>query len=398
LSLITPNFIQLALRTHRSCLLKKKQAMKLVERIHSPGPKKILALDGGGIRGTLALEILAKIENVLREALKRDDSFVLADYFDFISGTSTGAIIAAGLALGMPVEKLRSFYLENGQAMFEKASVLKRLHHLYEDEKLRAKLKEVFGEDTKLGSGRINTLLMMVMRNATTDSPWPVSNNPYAKFNDRSLPDCNLDLPLWQLVRASTAAPVFFPPETVQIGAQKFVFVDGGITPFNNPAFQSFLMATVEPYHVNWRTGENKMLLVSVGTGASPYVNANLEAADMNLVHNVTAIPNALMFAALNEQDTLCRIFGKCLAGPKIDSEIGDLIGSKGPVQPKLFTYLRYNAELTRRGLDDLGLSDVNPENVQKLDSVEFIPELQRVGRAVAEREVRKENFAEFLQ
>jgi hypothetical protein len=140
------------------------------------------------------------------------------------------------------------------------------------------------------------------------------------------------------------------------------------------------------------------MLVVSVGTGASPYVNANLEAADMNLVHNVTAIPNALMFAALNEQDTLCRIFGKCLAGPKIDSEIGDLIGSKGPVQPKLFTYLRYNAELTRRGLDDLGLSDVNPENVQKLDSVEFIPELQRVGRAVAEREVQKENFAEFLQ
>jgi patatin-like phospholipase/acyl hydrolase len=372
--------------------------MTLEERIKSPRPKKILALDGGGIRGMLTLEILAKIESVLRAALGRDDSFVLADYFDFISGTSTGAIIAAGLAMGRSVAEMRNFYLENGKTMFEKAAVLKRLHHLYEDEKLRAKLKEVYGEDTTLGSDRIKTLLMMVMRNATTDSPWPVSNNPYAKFNDRSLPDCNLDVPLWQLVRASTAAPVFFPPETVQIGAQKFVFVDGGITPFNNPAFQSFLMATVEPYHVNWRTGENKMLLVSVGTGASPYVNANLEAADMNLVHNVTAIPNALMFAALNEQDTLCRIFGKCLAGPKIDSEIGDLIGSKGPVQPKLFTYLRYNAELTRRGLDDLGLSDVNPENVQKLDSVEFIPELQRVGRAVAEREVRKENFAEFLQ
>jgi patatin-like phospholipase/acyl hydrolase len=345
----------------------------------------------------LTLEILAKIENMLRDALGRDASFVLADYFDFISGTSTGAIIAAGLALGMPVDKLRNFYLENGQAMFEKASVLKRLHHLYEDEKLRAKLKEVFGEDTKLGSERIKTLLMMVMRNATTDSPWPVSNNPYAKYNDRRLPDCNLELPLWQLVRASTAAPVFFPPETVQIGAQKFVFVDGGITPFNNPAFQSFLMATVEPYRVNWQTGENKMLVVSVGTGASPHANANLEAADLNLVHNVAAIPNALMFAALNEQDALCRVFGKCLAGEKIDSEIGDLIGSKGPAQPKLFTYMRYNAELTRKGLDRLGLHDIEPENVQKLDSVQFIPELQRVGKAIAEREVRQKDFAAFL-
>lgn len=371
--------------------------MALMERINSPGPKKILALDGGGIRGILTLEILAKIENVLREALNRDGSFVLADYFDFISGTSTGAIIAAGLAMGRSVTAMKNFYLENGQAMFEKASVLKRLHHLYEDEKLRAKLKEVYGEDTKLGSDRIKTLLMMVMRNATTDSPWPVSNNPHAKYNDRSLPDCNLELPLWQLVRASTAAPVFFPPETVQIGAQQFVFVDGGITPYNNPAFQTFLMATVEPYRLNWATGQNKMLVVSVGTGASPHANANLEAGDMHLVHNVAAIPNALMFAALNEQDTLCRIFGKCLAGHLLDSEIGDLIGSKGPARPKLFTYMRYNAELTRQGLDRLGLHDLKPENVQKLDSVEFIPELQRVGHAVAEREVRQKDFSAFL-
>jgi uncharacterized protein len=53
------------------------------------------------------------------------------------------------------------------------------------------------------------------MRNVTTDSPWPVTNNPYAKYNARNRADRNLDLPLWQLVRASTAAPVYFPPEVV---------------------------------------------------------------------------------------------------------------------------------------------------------------------------------------
>jgi patatin-like phospholipase/acyl hydrolase len=362
-----------------------------------PGPKKILALDGGGIRGILTLEILAKLENLLCEALGRDESFVLADYFDFISGTSTGAIIAAGLSLGMPVETLKNFYLENGKEMFDKASVLRRFHHLYEDQKLKEKLKEVFGEDTRLGSEKLRTLLMMVMRNASTDSPWPVSNNPHAKYNDRSLADCNLDMPLWQLVRASTAAPVYFPPEIVKVGAQEFIFVDGGITPYNNPAFQSFLMATVEPYRLNWPTGEDKLLVVSLGTGASPHANANLDLSDMNILYNVGSIPSALMFAALNEQDFLCRVFGKCLVGHQLDSEIGDLIGSKGPAQPKLFTYMRYNAELTRKGLDSLGLNEVKPENVQKLDSIEYIPELQRVGRAVAEKYVRKEDFAAFL-
>ena len=60
------------------------------------------------------------------------------------------------------------------------------------------------------------------------------------------------------------------------------------------------------------------------------------------------------MFAALNEQDFLCRVFGKCLAGDPLDREVGDMIGKRGPVWPKLFTYLRYNAELTRAGLEGL--------------------------------------------
>ena len=117
-----------------------------------------------------------------------------------------------------------------------------------------------------------------------------------------------------------------------------------------------FVMATVEPYNLNWPAGEDKMLVVSVGTGTSPYANADLRPDEMNVLYNATSIPSALMFAALNEQDFLCRVFGRCLAGDPLDREVGDMIGKRGPVQPKLFTYLRYNAELTRAGLDELDL------------------------------------------
>jgi patatin-like phospholipase/acyl hydrolase len=370
--------------------------MILKGKIEAKGSKKILALDGGGIRGILSIEVLAKIERLLREKLGKDEKFVLADYFDFIAGTSTGAIIATCLSWGMSTDRIRNFYLENGEEMFDRASILSRYRHKFVDKKLSARLKNEFGIDTTLGSENLMTVLMIVLRNATTDSPWPVTNNPKAKYNDRTRADCNLNLPLWQLVRASTAAPTYFPPEVVQVGDKSFIFVDGGVTMYNNPSFLAFLMATVEPFNLSWPSGEDKILLVSIGTGTSPDANADLAPDEMNLLYNARSIPAALMFSALNEQDFLCRVFGKSLAGDPLDREVGDMIGVQGPVQRKLFTYLRYNAELTYGGLATLGLSDVEPTNVQRLDSVEFVTDLQRVGKAVAERKVKAEHFADF--
>ncbi len=371
--------------------------MKLEERIKSPTSKKILTLDGGGIRGILSLEILQKIEDQLKAQMGGKSNFVLADYFDFISGTSTGAIIAAGLALGKSVKWIKNFYLESGKDMFDRASILKRFRYKYEDEKLISKLKEVFKEDTLLGSDKIRSVLMMVMRNASTDSPWPVSNNPFAKYNDPEREDCNLNIPLWQLVRASTAAPVYFPPESISLGSKEFIFVDGGVTVYNNPSFISFLMATIEPYKFKWSTGEDNMLIVSVGTGSSPKANADLQPSEMNLLYNAGSIPAALMYAALNEQDMLCRVFGKCLAGDVLDREIKDLINSNGPVSPKLFTYMRYSAELSAEGLEELGLGHLNPKDVQKMDSVNFIKELQLIGQKVADLKVKQDHFKGFI-
>ena len=319
----------------------------------------------------------------------------MSDYFDYIAGTSTGAIIATCISIGMTVDEIAKFYHESGPAMFSRAGLLKRFWYKFNDESLAQQLQSIL-EKMTLGDPKIRTLLMLVLRNATTDSPWPVSNNPRAKYNLRDRDNCNLDLPLWQLVRASTAAPTYFPPELVTVGKQDFLFVDGGVTMYNNPAFQMFLMATLEPYQLQWETGVDKMLVISAGTGTSPSPDANLQSGEMNLAYQASSIPSALMYAAQTEQDLLCRVFGKTLAGCEIDREIGDLKNTSGPIKEKLFTYARYNAELSDKGLAQLGLSEIRPEHVRQMDSVEFIPEMQKVGKRIAEIEVKPEHFAAF--
>ena len=366
------------------------------ERIMRPGPKRILTLDGGGIRGVVALEILAKIESMLGQRYGREGSFVLADYFDFVAGTSTGAIIAAGIANGFSVAKILSFYLECGATMFERASLFERFHSKYRDDAFSAKLRDVFGGDVLLGSENLQTLLMMVMRNASTDEAWCVTNNPFSKFNE-DLRHPQLSLPLWKMVRASTAAPSFFPPEVVKLAEHEFVFIDGCISTYNNPAFQAFLHATAQPYGIRWPTGQQELLLVSIGAGNVPHVNRNLKRSDMNLLYDAVELTPAMILSSVHEQDMLCRLFGRCLAGPALDRELGDLVDIAAPGGRNLFTYLRYNENLTAEGLARLGLSHIAPEFVQPMDSVLHIDALAEIGREIGERQVRLDHFADFL-
>src|SRR6185503_15552889 len=154
--------------------------MSVEDKANKTGPRKLLALDGGGIRGVMTLEVLAKIESELQKKLGRGDDFLLSDYFDYIAGTSTGAIIAACLSLGMRVADITKFYVDSGPDMFDKANLLERYYkNKFHDEKLKATLKRVIQDktgdaETKLGSDALKTYLLLVLRNATTDSPWPL--------------------------------------------------------------------------------------------------------------------------------------------------------------------------------------------------------------------------------
>jgi uncharacterized protein len=371
-------------------------------------PRKLLALDGGGIRGILTLEVLLKMEQLLAEATGEGETFRLCDFFDYIGGTSTGAIIAAGLARGMSAGELLEFYQQTGPAMFDKAFILYRVRYLYRSEPLADELKETFGERTNLLPENLKCLLLVVTRNVTTDSPWPISSNPLAKYNELSRPDSNLKIPLWQLVRASTAAPVFFAPEVLQWDpndpTKTFKFVDGGLTPYNNPAFLLWRMATQAPYRLNWKNGERNLLLVSVGTGAAPRLDADVYSRD-NIMENVANLPSALMYGAQVDQDINCRMVGRCVYGDIIDRELGDLIpkDENGSVVPlsqdtgRAFVYARYNADLSAPWLSKMGLGDIDPTNVGKLDSVDYIDDLRRVGRRVGE-EVKLEHFGPFVE
>jgi hypothetical protein len=281
---------------------------------------------------------------------------------------------------------------------YAKRVVDKEAYAKYPDKPLADKLKELVGGDaTTLGTDNLRTLLLLVLSNVTTDSPWPLSNNPRALYNDPGLRDSNAKFPLWQVVRASTAAPTYFPPQEINVGGDTFVFVDGGVTSYNNPAFQLFLQATLEPYGVMWPVGEKNMLLVSVGTGLHPNAQQGLRSNDLHAAAAISTATESLFNAAMYQQDQLCRVFGRCLCGDALDSEIGDLVNKKGPVEPsRLFTYARYNATLTAQGLNDLGLARINPKDVESLDSVEHMKELQEIGTAVAERKVKASHFAGF--
>lgn len=371
----------------------------LAERFESPKPqRKVLALDGGGIRGIITLEILSALERQLAQRLGRGADFRLCEYFDYVGGTSTGAIIAAGIARGMSVAELLDIYTKHGAELFDKAFVLARLKNLYKSEPIAQIMRQKFGTNTTLEPQHLRCLLLAVTQNVTTDSPWPISSNPLAKYNDLSRADCNLKIPLWQLVRASTAAPVYFPPEVLQwdpVDPDKaFVFVDGGMTPYNNPAFVLFRMATDPAYRLNWAKGEDKLLIVSVGTGAAASAGPDATDAHRNLLSNVAHMPGGLMYAMLVDQDINCRTIGRCTHGAPIDRELGDMVPRDGaaneiPLSQNLgraFLYARYNAELSRKGLADMGLAGIEPDDVQQLDSVKHVDDLSSVGKAVAKQ------------
>jgi hypothetical protein len=384
------------------------------QKYASPRPRRLLALTGGGIRGIMTLEILRVIERQLAAQTGAGDAFRLGDFFDFIAGTSTGAIIAAGLSLGMPVDELARFYEASGRAMFQKAWVGQRLWSKFQAGPLQQKIRAVLrdersGQDRTLGARDLRCLLMVVARNENTDSAWPLTNNPFARYNDPALGEhSNLAIPLWQLVRASTAAPTYFTPEELRVRADlKYTFVDGGITPYNDPAFLLFRTVTAPQFGLGWPADERQLMLVSVGTGMAPRIDLAFDHAGRNLLSNAAHVPGALMNGAAADQDINCRHVGRCAFGAAIDSELGDMIPRHGdpltgtPVPlaqdcGRAFLYARYDPILTPQGLADIGLGDVRPSVVRGMDAVAKLPLMQEVGRAYAERYVDMELFRHF--
>jgi len=281
----------------------------------------------------------------------------------------------------------QAFVLDNLQFLFKRA----RLHRLWIGKFDRSdkadRLKAFLGPDCTLGSPDLKTLLLMVLHNITTDAAWVVSNAPASPYNLRTRDDCNLDLPLWQVARASAAAPTFYPAERIRLGRnspREYVFVDGGMTGYNNPSFMAFLYATSSPYGLNWPVGEGAVSLLSLGSGLVRRYNEGRGPGDLNLWFHARKAAFGVIAATDRSQDLICRTLGRCRIVTPLESSIGDMGNARTCAEPRQFDYYRINPILSHEGLASIGCGGVDPFRVSQFDKVDAVDDYLKVGHAVA--------------
>lgn len=221
---------------------------------------RILSLSGGGARGVFSAAALCELHDALRNKMGRDD-VLLADYFDLIVGTSTGGLIALGLAFRQPPAKLLEFYVKHGPVIFKRRSRLQNIlsgrwltKPGYDSAPLRAAVEALLGTGTKLGSSHRPLVLPAVM--AKDGQPGCLKTQHHDDFYfDYQMEAADAAL-------ATAAAPIFFPAvQTAQRGA----LLDGGLWA-NCPV----LVGVIEAMRFFGQTPDNIDVL-SIGTVRAPF-------------------------------------------------------------------------------------------------------------------------------
>ncbi len=138
-------------------------------QLFGPGPKRILSLDGGGVRGSITVAFLERIEALLSAHSGRPVR--LGDHFHLVGGTSTGAIIAGALALGFRGEQVRELYTELAPLAFKRQRwSLPILQPKFDVRGLRGQIERFVG-DLELQSDELITGLCVVSKRIDTGSP-----------------------------------------------------------------------------------------------------------------------------------------------------------------------------------------------------------------------------------
>lgn len=192
---------------------------------------RILALDGGGLRGTFTAAVLARWDDMIKSGGGND----LVKHFDLIAGTSTGAILAIGLGLGHTPAQLLKFYLDQGPKIFPKDRKLRHwLRSKHESKTLRELLVEVFGAK-KLSKDSSCRLVIPTVRANHGEAEAIVTAHcrDRTAFQDISAVDAAL---------ASSAAPTYFDEATWEGSVTKESYLDGGIWA-NNPVMPAIAEA-----------------------------------------------------------------------------------------------------------------------------------------------------------
>jgi hypothetical protein len=174
--------------------------------------RRILTIDGGGIKGAFPAAFLAKLEEELGEPI--------VDYFDLIAGTSTGGIIAIGLGLGIAAKEIFALYEKNGRRIFPHTlgfALPGVFHAKYAKAALPEVLREVFG-DRLLGESR--TRIVIPSLNLATEyvHVYKTSHHP-GLVKDLAVPAVEVAL-------ATVAAPTYFP---IHLSPEGVPFIDGSV-------------------------------------------------------------------------------------------------------------------------------------------------------------------------
>lgn len=217
--------------------------------------KRILSVDGGGIRGMIPLACLVELE--------RQEGKPAHEIFDMVAGTSTGSIIAAGIALGLSARGLLALYRDLARQAFERLPwwrVVANLgNHRYSNEFIARRLEEI-GASKPLNAYS-KDILITAKNTITSRTDFFVRDAPgnASQWGTINLIDA---------VLASIAAPTYFPPHSATVKGVEYTWVDGGVGVAGNPCYH----AAVEAIHYTaGRYEPGETIMYSFGTGRRPH-------------------------------------------------------------------------------------------------------------------------------
>jgi hypothetical protein len=208
--------------------------------------RRILSIDGGGIKGVFPASFLASIEDALGKNV--------SDYFDLIVGTSTGGIIALGLGMGLSAKDVLGFYETYGPNIFEGNRHFRFFRSLfrakYDPLPLKKALVNVFG-DRKLGESRKRLVIPSLNIETGEVHVWKTAHNPRLTHDYK----CKAV----EVALSTAAAPTFFPTYIADSGTP---LIDGGMWA-NNP----IAVATVEAIGIlGWPADQIQILSLGCTT------------------------------------------------------------------------------------------------------------------------------------
>lgn len=256
-------------------------------------PLQILALDGGGYRGLFTAQVLADWEARLGRPI--------ADCFDMFVGTSTGGIIALALAAGVAPRELVKFYEEDGKKVFPKRWTPRKwtagARHWIWSKYNAARIEEALKK-------RLPDLTMGDLTKPVVVPAFNLESGRHWFFKTRHIEENLLDAkrPIWQVARATSAAPTFFPAYRSPQGE---LFIDGGVLA-NNPSLIGYFEAQI--FFRDWR---DNLKILNIGTdgGEGSLNNCLLERG--GLFAWAKSIPDVLLQAqAVSTESLLGKLLG----------------------------------------------------------------------------------------